>query len=274
MKKMYVDIGELGWSLYLSAHVRWLKQHADDHIGVMTFANRRCLYDGMADAVYNVPDDFCKKFNCGMASYFGLQGGQEGGLRDYFTEHNPGGYKIEGFFGFWKGFREQVIFKPYAYSKKLSGNKEILIFPRYRIGGKFRHRNLPEEFYIMLINMLCDEFPELTIRTSGVKNGAYNISVDKPNYINWIGKERSLQDLIDNCQLAIATVGGISAPPKITLLQGIPTFMIGYPKGRYVEKENWMSTKVGFYEVPNRHYDTLDIVDCINKIISFIKECQ
>lgn len=273
MKKMYVDIGELGWSFYLSAHVRWLKENTDDHIGVTTFANRQCLYNGIADAIYNVPDDFCKKFNCGTASYFGLCSATEETLRDYFTKHNPGGYKIEGFFGFWKGFREGIIFKPYAYNKKLDGNKEILIFPRHREGRQFNYRNLPEKFYAVLISALCDKFPELTIKTSGLKNGAYDISIDKSNYINWIGKEESLQDLINNCQLAIVAVGGISSLPKLTLLQGVPTFMIGHDRGRYIETENWMSTKVGFYDVPKKGYAGINIEDCVNKIISFVEGC-
>jgi len=274
VKRMYVDIGELGWSLYLSAYVRWLKQHADDHIGVTTFANRRCLYDGIADAVFNVPDDFCVKFNCRAASYFGLRGVAEGKLRDYFATYSPNGYKVEGFFGWWKGFRDKIIFEPYAYNKKLNGKKEILIFPRYREGEKFNRRNLPEKFYATLINVLCDKFSELTIRTSGVKNGAYDISINRPNYINWVGREESLQDLINNCQLAIVAIGGISAPPRITLLQGVATFMIGHDRKRYMETENWMSTKVGFYDVPKKAYASIDIKDSIDKIISFVKECQ
>ncbi len=273
MKRMFVDVGELGWSLYLSAHVRWFKQNTEDYIGVTTFADRRCLYNGIADAIYNVPDDFHGRFNRDLAIYFGLRGVTEGGLRDYFATHSPNGYKLEGPFGRWKGFRGMTVFKPYAYSKRLNGKKEILIFPRYREGAKFSHRNLSEGFYVTLINALCDKFPDFNVRTVGLIPGSYSMNIDKENYIDSVSEHSDLQDLIDFCQVAICTIGGTSAPPKIALLQGVPTFVVGHERVRFMATENWMSTKVGFYDVPKKNYVSIDVKACVDNIISFVGGC-
>lgn len=274
MKRMYVDIGELGWSLYLSAHMRWLKENTGDYIAVMTFSDRKCLYEKTVDSVYEVPNDFHGQFNRELAAYFGLRGITEKELRDYFTAYNPNGHKLEGPFGRWKGFRGKTTFKPYAYSKRLNGKTEILIFPRYRKEGKFNHRNLPEEFYVALINTLCDKFPKLNIRTVGLIPGSYSINIIRENYINGVNEYSNLQDLIDFCQTAACAVGGTSAPPKIALLQGVPTFIVGHERTRFTTVENWAKTKIGFYSVEKKGYAKLDFKGCITEIISFIEEVR
>lgn len=83
-----------------------------------------------------------------------------------------------------------------------------------------------------------------------------------------------VQDLIDRCQVAKVAIGSQSAPPKISLLQGVPTFIIGNERIRHVNSENWMRTKIGFYDVHKDSYYKFDFEDCEDKIISFIKECE
>ena len=273
MKRMYVDIGELGWSLYISAHVRWQKKHTNEHIGVMTHTDRHCLYKGIVDTVYDVPDDFYIKFGRGRECYSGITGISPSVLTDYFKKIIPSEYELGGFFG-WKINRAEIIYKPYSYSKELNGKKEILILPRCRNEKRTCKRNLPEHFYIEMINALCDKFPDYIIRTIGTPSGAYNINgIDKINYINNVREGIDLQELIDRCQVALLAVGSQSAPPKITLLQGVPTFMIGHQRDRHTNIENWMSTKVGFHDVARGGYNSINVTDCIKEIISFAGEC-
>ncbi|TES92911.1 MAG: hypothetical protein E3J87_03630 [Candidatus Cloacimonadota bacterium] len=276
MKKViYIDIGELGWSLYLSAHMRWLKENTDDHIGIMTFVDRHCLYNGIVNAIYDVPDDFHKKFRRGTESRFGLKGTSPDNLKKYFTERIPSGYEIGGFFGRHFNIRSKAIFEPYAYSKELNGRKEILVFPRHRIMGRPSLRNLSSKFYAKTIVALCKKYPDYIVRTMGIPSGAYSINgIERTNYVNDVREGMDLQEIIDRCQVAIATVGSQSAPPKLALLQGVPTFMIGHQRARHVGPDNWMSTKNEFYDVVKKHYGSIDTRDCIGKIISFIEECH
>ena len=137
------------------------------------------------------------------------------------------------------------------------------------------NRNLPIGFYSYLIKRLCDEFPELIVRTIGTKEGAYDIRIKrKSNYINWVGKGGDLQDLIDWCQSAVVAVGSQSSPPKISLLQGVPTFIIGHQKARHIQKDNPMNTKIGFYEINKKEYAKIDIKKCAKEIVAFIRKIQ
>lgn len=275
MKKIYVDIGELGWSLHLSAHVRWLKQHTDDYVGVMTYVDRRCLYSNIADATYDIPSDFCEKFKRSKASFFGITGRSTEELNNYFKRNVPPGYMFLACFSRHKKFKTNVIFKPYSFSKELNGKKEILILPRCRNISHHKKRNLSEEFYIKVIDTLCARFPNYIIRTMGIPLGAYSINgIKRTNYINDVREGADLQDLIDRCQVAVAAVGSQSAPPKIALLQGVPTFMIGHQRERHINADNWMSTKAEFYDISREKYYSMNSENCISKIISFIEGCQ
>jgi len=274
MKRMYVDIGELGWSFYLSAHVRWLKQHTDDHVGVMTHADRHCLYHGIADTVYDVPSDFSANFKRDTENFFGIRGILHETLRDYFATQIPSDYELKGFFGRWNKIKAEAIFKPYPYSKELNEKKEVLVLPRYRNTGRFSQRNLTEGFYINMINALCAKFPDYIIRAIGIPSGAYNINkIKKTNYVNDVREGADLQALIDRCQVAVAAVGSQSAPPKLTLLQGVPTFIVGHQRARHENGDNWMSTRVEFYDVSKKNYAGINTEDCISRIIAFIGGC-
>jgi len=47
--------------------------------------------------------------------------------------------------------------------------------------------------------------------------------------------------------------------------------IIGHEKDRHARRENWMKTKVGFYEVAKNSYGNFDFKDCISRIMSFVR---
>ncbi len=271
-KVIFIDVGELGWSLYLNAHIRWIKQRTMSKVGVITLRDRKCLYADIADIVLDVPRKFSKKFDVRKQDSFKIRYVEWAKISDYFQPYVPKGYRMAEHSEYpVQIFSDHRIYEPYKYSEYSNKVNEILVFPRCR-SGLWERGNLPIHFYIRLIKHLCDVFPHLTIRTVGTKKGAYDIRVKRSNYINWVGKSDTIQDLIDRCQSATAAVGSQSAPPKITLLQGIPTFIIGHQKERHTKTENWMKTKVGFYEIDKRGYETFKDKKCIAEIIDFVKE--
>lgn len=276
MKLAFMDIGELGWSMYVAAHVRWHKEKTDNKVAVMTYPDRRCLYEGLADVVIDVPATFYSTIDVRRQNCLGIQKVMPNVLKSILSPHLTDGYRVPDYFVMRckYPFEDKLIFKPYRYSRKIEGPKEIMIFPRHRTGGWYSFRNLPEEFYVRLIERLCAEFPEFSVRTIGTANAAYDMNMDKTNYINWVGRTRSLQDMIDRCQTAVAAVGSQSGPPKIALLQGIPTFMIGHQRQRHMEGENWSKTRVEFVKIKDNNYANFDKEECINRIASFIRVAE
>lgn len=271
-KLAFIDIGELGWSLSLSAYIRWLKKNTDSMATVISFPDRRCLYVDVADDIIDIPETFHKKYGLYKQDCFRLRHVNWDELRTFFLPCVPKGYRIPDYNEYPRYiFSNNRIYVPYKYSKPSGNGKEIMVFPRYRERVR---RNLLESFYLCLTERLCDEFPNLIVRTIGTKDGAYNIEIDKSNYMNWIDKGEDIQDMIDRFQSAIAAVGGQSGPLKISLLQGVPTFIIGHQETRHTQEENWMNTKVGFYKIGKREYAKFDVDDCIKTAVAFVKEVQ
>ena len=93
-KIAFVDIGELGWSLYLSAHIRWLKKNSDSMIAVIGFPDRRCLYADLADEIVNAPDIFYEKYNLNMQDSYKLRKVGWSELKTFFSPYAPKGYRI------------------------------------------------------------------------------------------------------------------------------------------------------------------------------------
>ena len=273
MKLAFIDVGELGWSMYIAAHVRWLKDKTQNEIAVMTYPDRQCLYEGLVDDVIDVPSTFYTSFDVRRQNCLGIQKVIPDILKNFLSPHLTNGYCVPDYFVMRckHPFGDRLIFKPYPYSKKIEGPSEILIFPRYRRGGWYSFRNLPQAFYTQLIERLCGEFPHFNVRTIGTVNAAYDIIVDRPNYVNWVGRSKSLQDMIDRCQTAVVAVGSQSGPPKIALFQGVPTFMIGHQRQRHMQGENWSNTNVGFYSVPNENYVGINIAACVEETVTFAR---
>jgi hypothetical protein len=286
MREIWLDLGELGWSMYLSAHLRWLRQQGKKAEAVMTLEGRECLYEGLVKNIFSLhwKDKKGMEPDC-----FGFYGLPDHKLRAYFNAKVPAGYQLSETqpltgWSWMEIFKNEMIFEPYPYKDKSLNNlskiiamKEILVFPRYREAKPFCYKNLPKTFYVILVMRLCDEFPKCTIRTMGTKEGAYDITkeeIGRCNYINHIGKTPTIQALIDRCQCALGAVGSQSAPPKIMLLQNVPTFMIGHTRKRHQEEENWGKAKCGFCELGTSidSYNKFHSWDCINEIVKFFKE--
>lgn len=280
MKEVFLDVGELGWSMYLSAHMRWLKKEGHPVPPVMVLPGRECLYEGLTDTILQVPGDFHNLFDTRKQNCFSLHKVSGPRLREYFNSKLPARYCISE-----KQLLEnhklrcifpgQKLFEPYPSELSSNEKNEILIFPRRRALSPFSHRNLSELFYISLISRICDENKDCVVRTMGTLSGAYHIMkerVSKSNYVNSVGETSSLQAVIDRCQVAICTVGGTSALPKLAMLQGVPSFIVGHEDARFKVGENWRRTKVGFYHISHLQYGTFDFEGCIGKIILFVKE--
>jgi len=265
MDKLYfADIGELGWALYLSAHIRWLKQQGKEAI-VMTSPHRECLYPKIID----LPKEFYDKYGNFPTDGFTRRGVPGPELRDFFKKY----ITIPDYFTFsWQVrdeyLKDKMIFRPYLTTKKYS-HKRIIVFSRYRKEHPFSLRNLPESFYKKLISKLCEAMPDTEVYSIGSLKGAYNINLKYPNYINLIGKT-TIQDMIDLTTGAVGTVGSQSAPVKISLLQGIPAYIIGHEKKRHIVDENWMGTKVNFWELGIDEYNTFNSDNCIKQAVNFL----
>jgi hypothetical protein len=291
MKDIFLDIGEAGWSLYLSAHLRWLRAQGQAVPAVMTLPARDCLYEGLVDKIFHAHWKYKEALLLQDQECFGLYGLPGYKLRAYFNAKVPAGYEIPesqslDAMSREEVFKDEMIFKPYPYKDKSLANlsetiamKEILVFPRYRDAFPFSVKNLSKTFYVSLISKLCDEFPDYTIRTMGTREGAWNITYDysdpgvaKPNYINHVGKTPTFQALIDRFQVAIGTVGSQSFTPKLALLQGIKSFMIGHTRKRHQEEENWGNAECGFWEIGIRDYNKFYSWECIEEIVEFFKE--
>jgi len=279
VKEVFLDVGELGWSFYLSAHMRWLKKTKDCTLVVMTLPGRECLYEDIVDEILKVPDEFLVDFDLNQQNRFVLCNANGVKLRGYLDSRLPKDYFVSISQPFdchlyYKTYVDEMQFEPYAAKTEISCSGDIFVFPRCRKYKEFRFRNLSKTFYIELINKLCDEFKNHTIRTMGTANGAYDIiEVERDNYINFVGATSSLQFLIDAYQKASCAVGSQSAPMKLALLQGVPSFMIGHEQERHVKQENWAATKAGFYSISKADYNTADVTDCIDEIVNFIRGC-
>ena len=155
------------------------------------------------------------------------------------------------------------------------------MFPRKR-EGKFSNRNLPLDFYITLLHRLVDEFPNEIIIQIGSANSSYNLSgvisgeifYDLVNY----NDDETVDMLVALCNMDMASfsIGSQSSLPKISLLCGLPSFIIGHQKKRHTIDENWINTNVGFYDLnksSNDKYEMSDdcINECIDQIITFGK---
>jgi len=276
-KPIVVDCGELGWSLYLVGHLRFMLQYYNIKFAVMCYPDRKCLYKNIADEIYDIPDEFYKKFDTSEQECFGIEASSDPTSRDklmaFFIDVIPQDCYIPPGFAFTcKSFGLLYAHEPFKYTVELPDHpKEILVFPRAR-GGRFVPRDIPREFYVQLINRLCEEFDTKIVRTVGTLSGAYKIKqedINKALYLDGVKEKPNLQELINFCQVAVAAVGSQSAPGKISLLQGVPTFMIGHEKERHTKTENWKGTKYGFYETHN--YQQFDFKLCIDNIISFIR---
>ena len=88
---VFIDIGELGWSLYLSGHVQWLKRYSKNRILILTSENRKAIFE-CADEIRDIPEEFDKKYSKYPQRCFGLHGVCDKELRTFFKQYIPEGY--------------------------------------------------------------------------------------------------------------------------------------------------------------------------------------
>lgn len=280
MNETFLDVGELGWSLYLSAHLRWLKHIGKSKPSIMLLPGREVFYRGLVDKIFPVPEDFYTTFDLEKKDRFGFLGVSPAYLRIYINSKLPKGYQLSKRQAFtddnWTTvFAGQRIFEPYEPKRHFGGIKnKIFVFPRFRETKYFNRRNLPRAFYVDLISRLCEKFQDYSIIQMGTIGGAYDIGrheIKRPNYTCRFSGS-TIEDLIWWMQFAIGAVGSQSFPLKLSLLQGVPSFIIGHEKFRHVRSENWMKTRVGFYEIDRNGYNDFYSEDCIDNIVEFLKE--
>jgi hypothetical protein len=283
---LFYDCGELGWSLYLLGHLNWLiRVKNNKNISVCTYRNRRFLYEHLPIEVLTIPYGISQEIK-GLdmdGTHLFRHDIQERVHNRFLTKlfNDYYGDKYEIFENYSKFFDESL------YESLESGigitaianaiieyKKCILVFPRKR-KGKFGQRNLPEKFYINLINRIHEEFEDIKIISIGLPSSSYKLSnsilsnrfIDLTQY----DKDCMLELLFAllNTGKVICSIGSQSALPKISLLQKVSTYMIGHEEARHTKTDNWMNTKCGFY-VLDRSY-VINIDNCINHFIKWVK---
>jgi len=250
--KLLADVGELGWSIYI-----------DRDVEVITYPERYCLYKKPVA----LPVDF--PFNKELQDGFGFNGVEHSDIIKYFKSK---GIEIDSSQSLNSSKKQLVGVKVKPYEVTTTYEPNIIVFPRCRTYKGFSDRNLSEAFYRELLQSLCVKFNKNKIISIGSTKGAYNINLSNSNYNNLIGKT-SIQEMIDIISSARVCIGGASAPPKFSLLQGTPTYVIGHEKHRVTVEENWSNTKVGFCEIPKYGYAHVDS-NVITAIMRFVDGCK
>lgn len=281
---MFYDSGELGWSMYLAAHINYLVENKIyEDVTVCASKARHVLYKDIKNIkLLDIPDEIKEKTKnldqdgTHLYDHETKQRVKNDVLFKMFQDHFKD-YKVYPKFGFFNGERSFFKYKASDEAKneiqKFLDKKIMLVFPRNRI-GKFGQRNLSKEFYINLVRKLAAEWPDHYIISIGSKNGAYLLrdGMGKENFIDLVDydDDKTIDILIALCNSGNVefAVGSQSSLPKISLLLGVPTYMIGHEKDRHVRTENWSNTLVGFTEVRPDGYFELGIGDdCIREEI-------
>jgi len=293
MIKLYYDVGELGWTMVLSAHLNFLRERNGNGYMACTYPERECLYSGSNIELIKMPEELRVRY---------MQLDQDGThlynhntqsrvwhdilTSDFKTLFTPN-IKIADPEDY--DYSEITKIKPFRYQPsnfaktiinvRFRDEKIILVFPRKRL-GKFGARNLSYEFYVKLCVNLCRAFKDHRVMSFGSRKGAYelNSSVSCTNFTDMVresdfNKLDMLLALCDSGNVSFV-VGSQSAPPKIALVMGIPAFMIGHEKHRHMVLDNWMNTKVNFFEpisFSGGFYQiTEDMVNnCLTNIVNF-----
>lgn len=283
--KLFYDISELGWSMYLAAHIRYLFEH-NVKAAVVTPKAKEVLYRGVAHEILPMPQQYKVKYHTLPSDGNHLFDPETNTrLKDHlelskpFREAYPG-YKIVTKYS---TFADQRVFKPYQHTKEseefckknFGDNLVIIIFPRHR-ESKFKCRNVDKEYWIEIATKLCSSFTDCIIVSIGSKNGAYDIMIDHTNYYNLVRYDdnKTLDILVALCNsnMALATVGTQSGPIKISLLCKTPSFIYGHEETRHLITENWSKTDAGFWMLGESEdkYIVSDFDEMYQKTFNFI----
>jgi len=283
---LFYDCGELGWSLYLLGHLNWLiKERHATNLSICTYRNRRFLYEHLPMEVLTIPYGMSEEIKgldmdgTHLFSHDTQERIHNNYLINLFEYYYGDEYVINETYG---KFQDGSIHESLNSSDQmlsaaniiLDYKKCILVFPRKR-KGKFGKRNLPERFYIELVNRIHKEFKKIKVVSIGLPSSSYKLSnsISHKNFIDLTTYDKDLMlELVFallNTGKIIASVGSQSALPKVSLLQKVPTYMIGHEKLRHTKIDNWMNTECGFYEL-DRSY-IININNCVDHFIKWVK---
>lgn len=252
--RKFLDIGELGWSLYLTAHINWLIARG-----------HKCLVYTNKPSLFNCETEPIEGFEHWDKPADGL--GRIGVSDEEVRELYP---DLVGYVSYDPNLREDglrspnwdllrmCIHLPLKRTKLIDGDY-VAVCPRMRDDGVHGTRDLPEKFYRDLMRRISSERRVVSL---GTLDGAYDIELLNPLYQNMVGKT-NIQDMVDFLSSASYVIGGTSAPPKISLLQGVPTFIIGHEKHRFQIQDNWSCTPCGFYEIGKDEYSDIELTNSI-----------
>jgi hypothetical protein len=263
MKKLYYDVGEIGWSMYLAAHIRYLHEKGEP-AAVACAKAKTVFYRGTAAEILPIPEEWKEKFGG-----FPSDGGHlyNPRTRRRIKDHNllaepfRKAYPDHDTVTRYGTFPGQRTFAPDNHSalaeafcrEAFSDRSVIMVFPRCRT-SKFKGRNIPGRQWEKIISEMCNTFPEDIVASFGSRNGSYtDLEVNSGNFMNLAGRNdsSSLDWMVALCNTgqAKAAVGNQSGTVKMTLLCKTPTFIFGHEEKRHTEDENWSKTRVAFHRV-------------------------
>ncbi len=263
---LYYDIGELGWSMYLAAHLKHLHRQGVP-VSVIAPDAREVLYRDCTREILPIPEEWILRFGRYPSDGTHLYNPRtrrrirdQQLLSEPFRRAYPD-YEIVTRYSKFEGER---IFEPYRHSRlaeelcteQLGDSSVIMIFPRRR-SGKFKGRNIPRRQWERIAEALCEAFEDCTVVAFGSAGGAWrNLQAGSPRFRDLVGwDDRRTLDMmvaLGNTRQAVAAIGNQSGTVKITLLCGTPTYIFGHEKERHTTEENWAGTAVGFWEVSSR----------------------
>ena len=290
--KVFYDISELGWSMYLAAHLKYCHSRGEK-VGIITHPGKYVLYRDCVDLMLPLPDEYNEMFKDMPSDGNHLFNPQTNTrLKDHkilsapFKKAYPQ-YKANLVTTYNK-FEKQRTFEKYKHNKNIERlcrtimdnyKSCILIFPRQR-NSKFQCRNISEDEWLLIAHELCDKFKNDKIISIGTLDGALTLKIDKNNFTDLVGfnDSKTLDMLVAFCntKLARAAVGNQSGTVKMTLLSGTPTFMFGDEKQRHMVTENWANTKCGFYECQRtaNRYIIGNVTNMVKRIVEFVQSCD
>lgn len=284
---MFYDISELGWSMYLAAHLKYLKQKGK-RVGIICPKAKEVLYRDSAEIILPIPRLYTDKFRKMMSDGNHLfDPDRNVRIRDQRLISTPfrRAYPKFNMITRYSKFENERVFAPYKHSKsieefcyqKFANTPVIIVFPRHR-DSKFKCRNIPRSGWINIIRNLCKAYPKACIISIGSISGAYDININESNYHNFVkhSDDETLDMLVCLCNTnqAVATVGNQSGTVKIALLCKTPTYIFGDEEDRHIRHENWSNTSVGFWKAKStvNGYNIPNFNDMISDIIQFINK--
>ncbi|MFC1545335.1 hypothetical protein ACFL44_01445 [Gemmatimonadota bacterium] len=297
---LYYDIGELGWSMYLAAHLKYLHRTGKT-ASIIAPEAKRVFYRDCTQEILPVPEEWISRFGHYPSDGTHLYNPRtRRRIKDQHLLSEPfrRAYPDYDIITVYSKFEGERVFEPYHHSRKaeelcgerLGDTPVILIFPRRR-SGKFRGRNIPRRQWEQIADTLCEVFSDCAVVAVGSAGGAWNnLKVSSSQFIDLVGWDDTLTlDMmvaLCNTKQAIAAVGNQSGTVKITLLCGTPTYIFGHEKERHTVIENWACTDVDFWEVSPRlgirpggdtkanfsGYRISDLDGMLGEIVSFISD--